>query len=55
MLQAINANAQVNLTDSAVQTLPAGFSQALGTGGETASFDLQLAVQGFIAAEPGYR
>jgi flagellar hook-length control protein FliK len=53
VLQAINANAQVNLKDSAVQTLPAGFSQALGTGGETASFDLQLAVQGFIAAEPG--
>lgn len=53
MLQAINANAQVNLTDSAVQTLPAGFSQARSAGGETPPFDLQLAVQGFTAAELG--
>jgi len=53
VLQLINANAQVNLTDSAGQTLPAGFSQARGAGGETAPFDLQMAVQGFIAAEPG--
>ncbi|SDA46392.1 flagellar hook-length control protein FliK [Pseudomonas sp. NFPP33] len=53
MLQLINANAQVNLTGSAGQTLPAGFSQARGAGGETAPFDLQMAVQGFIAAEPG--
>ncbi|AQZ36358.1 flagellar hook-length control protein [Pseudomonas sp. LPH1] len=52
-MQLINANAQVNLTDSAGQTLPAGFSQARGAGGETPPFDLQMAVQGFIAAEPG--
>ena len=51
MLQAINANAQVNLTDSVVQTLPAGFSQARSAGGETPPFDLQMAVQGFTAAE----
>lgn len=53
MLQLINANAQVNLTDSAGQTLPAGFAQAGSAGGETPLFDLQMAVQGFIAAEPG--
>lgn len=53
MLQAINANAHVNLTDSAGQTLPAGFAQARSAGGETPPFDLQLAVQGFSAAEPG--
>ena len=46
----INANAQVNLTDSAGQTLPAGFAQAGSAGGETPLFDLQMAVQGFIAA-----
>nr|WP_288256663.1 flagellar hook-length control protein FliK [uncultured Pseudomonas sp.] len=51
MLQAINANAQVNLTDSVVQTLPAGFSQARSAGGETPPFDLQMAVQGFTASE----
>lgn len=49
MLQAINANAQVNLTDSAGQTPPAGFAQARSAGGETPPFDLQLAVQGFTA------
>ncbi len=53
MLQLINANAQVNLTDAAGQTLPAGFAQALRAGGETPPFDLQMAVQGFTAAEPG--
>ena len=53
MLQLINANAQVNLTDSAGQTLPAGFSQVRGAGGETPPFGLQMAVQGFTAAEPG--
>lgn len=47
MLQLINANAQVNLTDSAAQTLPAGFAQARSAGGETPPFDLHMAVQGF--------
>lgn len=51
MLQAINANAQVNLTDAVGQTLPAGFAQALRAGGETPPFDLQMAAQGFTAAE----
>jgi len=53
VLQLINANAQVNLTDSAGQTLPAGFAQAGSAGGETPLFDLQMAVQGFIAAASG--
>ena len=52
MLQLINANAQVNLTDSAAQTLPAGFAQARSAGGETPPFDLHMAVQSFTAAEP---
>ncbi|WKC39131.1 flagellar hook-length control protein FliK [Ectopseudomonas chengduensis] len=52
MLQLINANAQVNLTDSAAQTLPAGFAQARSAAGETPPFDLHMAVQGFTAAEP---
>ena len=52
MLQLINANAQVNLTDSAAQTLPAGFAQARSAAGETPPFDLHMTVQGFTAAEP---
>ncbi|CAM3917551.1 flagellar hook-length control protein FliK [Ectopseudomonas alcaliphila] len=51
MLQLINANAQVNLSDSAGQNLPAGFAQARSAGGETPPFDLQMAVQAFTAAE----
>lgn len=47
MLQLINANAQMNLTDSATQTLPAGFAQARSAAGETPPFDLHMAVQGF--------
>jgi len=51
VLQLINANAQVNLSDSAGQNLPAGFAQARSAGGETPPFDLQMAVQAFTAAE----
>lgn len=51
MLQRINANAQINLTDAAGQTLPAGFAPAGGAGDEAPPFDLQMAAQGFSVAE----
>lgn len=51
MLQAINPNAQVSLTGSGTEALPAGFAQAQGAEGDTPAFELQLALRGFAAAE----
>ena len=52
MLQAINAMAQLNLTDASGQALPAGFAQAQGAAGAAHAFDQQMAVQAFSAATP---
>lgn len=51
MLQAINPNAQVSLTGSGTEALPAGFAQVQGAEGDTPAFELQLALRGFAAAE----
>lgn len=51
MLQPINSNAQVNLNEAAGQGLPAGFAQTRSAADSSVTFDLQLAVQAFSAAE----
>lgn len=51
MLQLINANARLSSSGSAEQTLPSGFAQAGSTDDATRSFDQQMAVQGFAAAD----
>lgn len=51
MLQLINANARLSSSGSAEQTLPSGFAQAGSADDATRSFDQQMAVQGFAAAD----
>ena len=50
MLQAINATAQINLSDATGPSLPKGFAQVQDTAGEPRAFDQQMVVQAFSAA-----
>ncbi|MGG2398527.1 flagellar hook-length control protein FliK [Pseudomonas sp. SH1-B] len=52
VLQLINPNVQASPAGQGADALPAGFAQAPSGTDTSAVFDLQMAVQGFVAAQP---